>query len=422
MTLAPEENRGIYYSRQNRRSRAWQVGATVSKFVSNRSGEHLLKIGADLMQSRLDGDLHVRPINIVRVDGTRTRRQVAAPATGLYDATDVAAFLQDRWHVSNHLLLEYGLRVERDGVFGRVNVTPRAGAAIAIDSERHATVRGGWGYFYERTPLMAGAFPQLPDRTEISYGADGQAPIGPPVVSAHRLGDDLRTSRSATWNVGYEHRLRPWLAVRANFLQREGRRELILDTAQDGTRGVITLASTGRSSYRDAEAGAHFKRGTTLEADVSYTWSRSRADLNDAFGYFLSLTANPILRPNAYGPTDRDAPHRFVGRGRASVGRNWVFELAGEARTGFPYSAVNEELDFVGERNGLRFPTVWTVDASVERRLRVGRFEPWIGLVFVNALNTFNPVDVQRNVASPAFGYFYSSPIRQVRITVHFHP
>ena len=88
--------------------------------------------------------------------------------------------------------------------------------------------------------------------------------------------------------------------------------------------------------------GGHFKRGTTLDVDLSYTRSKSDADLNDAYGYFLSLTANPVVRPNAYGPTDRDSPNRFVGRARGSIGRNWILELAGEVRTGFPYSAVDE--------------------------------------------------------------------------------
>ncbi len=83
---------------------------------------------------------------------------------------------------------------------------------------------------------------------------------------------------------------------------------------------------------------------------------------------------------------------------------------------------MNEQLEFVGQRNSYRFPTVATIDASVERRFKIGRFEPWIGLVFLNALNSFAPSDVQNNVASPAFGSLYSSPIRQVRITVHFHP
>jgi hypothetical protein len=421
MVLRPEENAGIYYSRQNRRSNAWQLNTALSKFSSGWSGEHLMKAGLDLMSSRLSGDLFVRPIDILRENGTLTKRQVSSSAGGSFQATDFAAFAQDRWHVNNNLLLEFGVRAERDGVFGRWNTIPRVGLAVALDKDRNATLRGGWGYFYERTPLMTGAFPQLADVVEWSYGADGTTPIAPPVVFTHTLGTDLQTPRSSTWNAGYEHRLAPWASIRVNVLQREGRHELVLDTAQQGTRGVVTLASTGRSTYRDAEVGGHFKRGTTFDLDLSYTRSKSTADLNDAYGYFLRLTANPIVRPNAYGPTDRDSPNRFVGRMRSYLGKSTIVELAGEARTGFPYSAVDEQLSFVGDRNSLRFPTVGTVDASVEHRFRFGRFEPWLGLVFINALNTFSPEDVQRNIASPAFGYFYSSPIRQIRITVHFH-
>jgi hypothetical protein len=422
MFLQPEQNTGIYYSRQDRESDAFQVSAAVSGFVAGKTGEHLIKAGVDVMQSSLDGTLLMRPISILRENGSLTRRMVAGTSVGHFSSTDLTAFLQDRWHVSNNLLLEFGGRIERDGVFGRVNFIPRAGFAIALDKDRNATIRGGGGFFYERTPLMAGAFNQLSDLTETSYGADGQTVVGQPVVYRHTLDSAPETPRSITWNLGYEQRLRPWVSLRANHLQRIGRRELILNTSQAGTAGNVELGSVGTSNYRDTEVGAHFKRSTVLDVDLSYTHSSSEADLNDAYGYFLALTANPIVRPNSYGPTDTDSPNRLVGRGRTSVGKDWIFELAGEFRTGFPYSAVDEQLNFVGARNSLRFPNVWTVDASVEHRFRFGRLEPWLGLVFINALNSFNPSDVQRNVASPAFGYFYSSPIRQVRITVHFHP
>lgn len=159
-----------------------------------------------------------------------------------------------------------------------------------------------------------------------------------------------------------------------------------------------------------------------LDADVSYTRSSSVADLNDIYGYLLNLTADPIVRANQFGPTDTDAPNRLVVRGHSLVGHNWMFEVAGEMRSGFPYSAVDENLEFVGPRNSLRFPTYHMMDASVERRFRVGRLQPWIGLVVMNALNSFVPSDVQRNIASPAFGGFYASPIRAIRITIHFHP
>jgi len=421
MFLAPEGNSGIYYNKQDRRSDAWQVSGTLSGFVSNFLGQHLFKGGVDVLRASYAGEHEMRPISILRENGTLIRRLNAGPSALQFDATDAAVFVQDRWHVSNHLLLEYGLRVERDGVFGRVNVIPRLGAAVALDDARNATIRGGWGYFYERTPLLAGAFSQLSNLSEAAYGPDGTSPLGPPVVYRRSLGDSLETPRSTTWNIGYEQRLTPWASVRANHLQREGSHELVLDTTQQGAQGWIQLTSRGTSSYRDTEVGARLKRGTALDVDVSYTHSSSLGDLNDAYGYYLNMTANPVLRPNALGPTDTDSPDRFVARGRASLGRDWMVELAGEIRTGVPYSAVNEQLEFVGARNSLRFPTKVVVDVSVEHRFRVGRFQPWIGLVFINPLNTFLPVDVQRNIASPAFGGFYGSTIRQIRITVHFH-
>lgn len=422
MVLAPEQNSGIYYSRQVRDSEAWQASAVLSGFVSGFSGEHLIKGGVDLLYASFDGQIQFRPIDILRENGTLTRRLVEGPAAGGLSATDFAAFVQDRWHINNHLLVEYGLRVERDGVFSRVNLIPRFGVAIALDAERKATIRGGWGRFFERTPLMAGAFSQLANLSETAFGPDGTTMNGAPVVSTHTLSDAPDTPRSTTWNIGYEHRLAPWVSLRVNHLERDGSHELVLDTWSAGSQGVIQMDSDGTSVYRDTEVGAHFTRAKMLDLDLSYTRSSSRGNLNDAYGYFLNLTANPIVRPDASGPTDTDTPDRFVGRARISLPYHWTFEFAGELRTGYPYSAVNEQLEFVGDRNSLRFPRKATMDASVEHRFRIGRFQPWFGFVIINALNSFSPDDVQRNIASPNFGTFFSSPVRQIRFTVHFHP
>jgi hypothetical protein len=422
MVLAPEQNSGIYYAQQSRDSEAWQASAVLSGFVSGRSGDHLIKAGVDMLYATFDGQLLMRPIDILREDGTLTRRLVSGTSVGGFSSTDAALFAQDRWHVNNHLLLEYGVRLEHDGVFGNLNFIPRVGFAVALDRERKATIRGGWGLFFERTPLMAGAFPELANLTETAYGPDGAMMIGTPVVYTHTLSAQPQTPRSSTWNIGYEHRLRPWVSVRVNHLERRGSDELVLDTSSVGAQGVIKLDSDGTSLYRDTEVGAHFKRSTVFDFDLSYTRSSSLGNLNDAYGYFLNLTANPIVRPDAYGPTDTDSPNRFVGRARINLPHSWKIEVAGEVRNGYPYSAVDEQLDFVGVRNSLRFPVKRTLDASVEHRFRIGRLQPWLGFVVINALNTFNPEDVQRNVASPNFGVFYSSPVRQVRFTVHFHP
>jgi len=77
-------------------------------------------------------------------------------------------------------------------------------------------------------------------------------------------------------------------------------------------------------------------------------------------------------------------------------------------------------LDFVGPRNDRRFPNHLRVELGVERRFEGLKWRPWIGIRAYNALNAFLPTDVQANLASPAFGSFYNSEYRQLRLQLRF--
>ena len=88
--------------------------------------------------------------------------------------------------------------------------------------------------------------------------------------------------------------------------------------------------------------------------------------------------------------------------------------------TGVPYSIVNEMLDYVGPRNALRFPTYAWLELGVERRFKIFRWQPWIGVRAGNALGLDLPTDVQNNTASPNFGTFYNSDIRLIRGALRF--
>ena len=85
-----------------------------------------------------------------------------------------------------------------------------------------------------------------------------------------------------------------------------------------------------------------------------------------------------------------------------------------------PYSRVNRAFEFAGARNADRFPDALRVELGIDRRLRLFKWRPWIGVRADNALNAFLPADVQANVSSPAFGTFYNSDIRQLRLKVRF--
>jgi hypothetical protein len=203
-------------------------------------------------------------------------------------------------------------------------------------------------------------------------------------------------------------------------IDRRGSHELIVDPVSAGlSTPELQLRSTGRSRYREIEIGMHFTGGPGADFNVSYVRSQARADLNAFSNYFDSVLA-PVLGPNAYGPARADTPHRLLARGRAMPTPSWLFTGVLDWHAGLPYTAVNDALDFVGDRNSRRFPDYFRLDLGVERRFRIGKYRPWIGVRADNALNSFLPVDVHANTSSPVFGQFENSEYRQFRIQVRF--
>src|SRR5712691_6603492 len=94
-----------------------------------------------------------------------------------------------------------------------------------------------------------------------------------------------------------------------------------------------------------------------------------------------------------------------------------VVSPAIEIRSGFPFSAVNERLDFVGARDRAgRFPTFLSIDTQVTKAFTIPGFIPKlegkkarVGAASFNITNHFNPRDVQNNLGSLQFGQFFNS-------------
>ena len=420
MEPLPETTLGNFFNRQFRETSTFQVIETVSGTTQGVGGLHQFKAGVDVLHSRFNGTSASRPVLVRRSNGTLARRLDFGPATEqMVATTDLAVFVQDRVQPTGRFYVEIGGRLDRDGVVGRFSATPRVGSAILLDESGGSVIRTGFGVFYERTPSVAGAFEQYESFIDRRFAADGATPLGPGVPFSRVTDPDLRTSRSTTWDLAVDHRLtRDW-AVHLGVIDRRGSQELVLDTERAAQGGELRLASDGRSRYREAEFGAHYTGGPGVDVNVSYVFSRARADIN-AFTSFFDNVLVPVVGENGYGPARGDAPHRLVARGRALPLGTWLLVGVLDWRSGLPYSAVNEWLDFVGPRNDRRFPDYLRVDLGVEHRFTVGKYRPWIGVRVENALNSFVPTDVQANISSPAFGTFYNSPYRQFRIQVRF--
>lgn len=420
MELLPQTTLGNFFNQQRRVTSMLQLIESVSVSHDGPGGSHLIKFGFDLLRNKYDGASASRPVLIERADGTLARRlDFSGPTTQSLDSTDVALFVQDRFQPNTRWSVEFGGRLDRDGVIDRFNVTPRVGAALRMNDPGSAVLHGGFGLFYERTPSTAGTFTRFETALDSRFASDGVTRIAPPIQFV-RVTGDLETPRTRTWDVAYDHRLNNEWTLHVGAIGREGRHELIVEPLQAGAGvGQLRLSSSGRSSYRAADIGVHFTRGTTADFRVSYARSSARSDLNALATYFDSVLW-PVVGENAYAPAATDAPNRLLARGRLMPTRRWLMLGIFDWRSGLPYSVVNETLDFVGPRNTLRFPTYVRLEVGLERRFKILKFQPWIGLRVWNALDSFLPTDVQANLGSPAFGSFYSSEFRQYRIQVRF--
>ena len=424
MLLIPAQNEGSFYNRQHRASQTTQWVETLVGSREWKGIPHLFKAGIDVMRTAFSGTSVSAPVEILRTDGTLARALTfTGPSAQEAETADVAAFVQDRVQISKRLLIELGARADRDGALRQTNVTPRVGAILLLNEQGTSVLRGGDGLFFERTPSVVGALDQFESTIDARYAADGVTLLGAPVVQAPMKSGPLDVARSGTWNLEWDARATPTLSFRMSVLSRQGTRELIATPVSvSPLQSELRVSSDGTSSYREGEVTARYRRSDAFEVSGTYVRAAAFANLN-AYTAFFNNVRWPVIGADAYAPTANDTPNRLVAYSRAVFARRWLVSAIFEWHTGFPFSATNEALDWVGPRNSVyHFPTLAMLDVDLEHKFSSWKGKPWIGFRAYNALNRFTPSDVQANLGSPAFGTFYNSAGRQIRLQLRFDP
>ena len=150
---------------------------------------------------------------------------------------------------------------------------------------------------------------------------------------------------------------------------------------------------------------------------ASYVRSSAVGDLND-FNSFYGNVAQAVIRPNERSLLAFNAPNRFLFWADVQGPFKLTIAPVLDIHSGFPYSIVNEQLDFVGPRNKAgRFARFTTLDLEVLRQIGLPftKHKGRIGVRTFNLFNNFNPVDIQNNQASSRFGTFFNSKDFQIR-------
>jgi hypothetical protein len=416
--IRPERNFGGWFNRQHRESRRYEV---LEIFHFAPRGSHSLKTGVNFSHTSFDGTDRSSPVTILRANGT-AHQLIDFAGEGVLERqqNEFSAFVQDKWIVNRRVVFDLGLRYDRDSIGKNNNLAPRIGFVVTPTDSDRTVVRGGVGLFYDKIPLNVGSFEQYQSLLVTTFANDGVTPIDGPRLLLNTAPEDLENPYSVAWNLQLDHQLNPRLLVRLGYEERSTRRDFVVEPVEN----ALLLQNNGRSRYRELQGVARFRFQEGRNIYLSYVRSQARGNLND-FNTYFGNQKHAVIRPDEYGKQPFDVPHRLLFWGDFSLPFDVVATPVLDWRSGFPFSLLNEEQDFVGPRNeGGRFPRLLSLDLLVTKGLTIPfrgkKYKGRAGFTIFNITNHWNPRDVQNNIAAPQFGTFYNSPDRSVRLKFEF--
>ena len=405
-----ETTTGGFFNRQNRETTRLEWTETYHFAPGRTLGRHLPKAGLAFVRNSYDGRQIFRPVEILGVSDRLVERvDFGDPALVDVDQDEYMFFVQDQWTVRPRLTFDFGIRFERDAVAEANHVAPRLGMAYLLTKDMRTVLRGGLGLFYDRVTLNLPTFLQLPERRETIFSPTGTL-LGERVYR-HRQVGRIRNPSSYVWSLQLDREVAANLFMRFGLQQRNTTRDILLDPERTEQGDFLTLKSSGRSRYRELEMTTKYRFRGRHHLTASYVWSSALGDLND-FNTFFGNLGKAVIRPNERSRLAFDAPHRLLFWANLAAPYGLTVSPVLDVHSGFPYSLVNEQRDFVGPRNRAgRFPTFASFDLQVLKEVTLpfkkGKYKVRAGFKAFNLLNRFNPRDIQNNVASPASGYFF---------------
>jgi Carboxypeptidase regulatory-like domain/TonB dependent receptor-like, beta-barrel len=424
MTINPEGWGGNYFNAFWRNANQVEILPILRLPTKIWHGHHEVEFGTDVLYRSYTGSTVSHPIELLAQDGTiaETINFQGVGRTHAVD-TEISGYAEDRWTLTKNFSLNFGGRLTHQTIGRDIAFAPRTGLAYSM-ADGKIVVRAGAGLIFGHVPLLAADFADNQERV-ITFASGPLAgepitlqsvyqPAGP-AANPQLFISDNSSPRTFTWNVESEIALRQGLRLRLGYFETHSVNLFLVNPILPvtGTSGFLALENSGSSRYEEAEITARYRPSERAEVNVSYAWSRARGDLNTLSDIFIPVAA-PVIRPNAYGVQPSDIPHRVVTWGYVNLPWKLVFSPVVDLHSGFPYSNVDVQQNYVGVPNRLRFPVYFSLDVKLSREFTLHnpfneRSKPYkirIGVFSLDVTSRHNPHDVFNNVTAPLYGQF----------------
>jgi hypothetical protein len=398
---------------------------TVAQNVDFTIRKHALRAGIlaeggwwdSTQQSNANGTFTFSSLDDYLAHRPRTfSRRVGDPEVS-YAQYQAGWFIQDDFRLSKNLNLSLGLRQEvQTHVDDKWNLAPRAAFSWAV---KKATVRGGYGIFYDW--LDANVYEQTirvdgtrqieeviinPSYPEIGFGSGTSLP-----ASRIQLGPQLTQPTIHQASIGYEKNLTPWATFRSDYMMTRATdvlRSINVNAPVDGARpdpnvGNITeIGSTGRRASDRISTNLMMRvPNRRMMGNVMYQYASARNYADSP----LSLPSNSNDPDADWGPSAMDIRHRLFLMANTPLPFGARASMQAQYSSAPPYT-ITTGLDDNGDtvfndrpagvgRNSARGASQWNVNLRMNRSLSLGGFSG-DGPVMIGAPAPPPPVSAQR--------------------------
>ena len=423
--LNPTTAGGSYYLDDDTHAHRWQAISNLFLPPHQWHGRHDFKVGADFDRISYDARFARQPISFLSGTNTLTSPDLcfAAPQNSKFPCsrystfspapfhqqfnTEISTYAEDRWLVTDRLLIAPGIRLDWDEVVRHAALAPRLAGTYVLDASGNTKLSAGIGLVYDATPIFLIARPYAGTREDIFYSVSNPActancvtTTGPVTTTFTVNQNTLQVPRFLNWSLALEKKLPAAIYLKAEFLDRRGSNGFVYDTLNNSPGGNYFLENTRADHYRALQVSLrhNFRGGYMLMG--SYT--RSSAHSSQALDFNVD---NPILSPQQAGPYPWDAPNRFLSWGYFPLFKLPIFhqfEVAYslEARTGFPFNLLTDQQQLIGPPGAQRYPDLFALNLQLEKRFHLFGYYLALRGGFDNITGRCNPFVVDNVIDS----------------------
>ncbi|MGO9088322.1 MAG: TonB-dependent receptor domain-containing protein [Candidatus Sulfotelmatobacter sp.] len=417
--VTPNTANGSYYLADETHARRWQALSNLFLPPQEWHGRHDFRIGVDLDRIAYDAQFDRQPISFATPTAavplptgetclnappgpTFPCTRYSTFAGGLPSATynsEISAYAEDRWSITNRLLIEPGVRLDWDEIVRHAEIAPRLAGTYVLDNSGNTKLSAGIGLVYDATPIFLIARPYAGERTDYFFNPTGQLTSAVLTTFAVDRGT-LAAPRFLNWSIGVERKLPAAVYLKAEFLEKRGSRGFVYDTLNATGGGDFQLENTRDDHYDALQVTLRHNFHESYMVMGSYT--RSSAHSSQALDFNVD---NPILSGQQPGPYPWEAPNRFLSWGylplfKLPIIHQLEVAYSMEARTGFPFAELTPQQQLYSRVGAERFPDYFSLNLQLEKRFHFLGYYLALRGGFDNITGRCNPY-VVNNIIDP---------------------